>query len=264
MPKKNHVTLVSWNVNGIRAAVKKGFLDWLDKTQPDILCLQETKAHIEQLSDEILHPNGYETFWSSAQKKGYSGTAVFVKHAPMMSVTNFEHDWLDEEGRVIMLEYPDFLLFNVYFPNGGRGPERLKYKLDFYKKFLDYTEAFRKKGKRIIICGDVNTAHHEIDLARPKENEKVSGFMPIERAWLDELVKKDYVDTFRLFNKEPQQYSWWDMKSRARDRNVGWRIDYFWVTKDLAPLIKEAFIWQDVMGSDHAPVGIVMETKLSH
>ena len=163
-----------------------------------------------------------------------------------------------------MLEYPDFLLFNVYFPNGGRGPERLKYKLDFYKKFLDYIEAFRKKGKRIIICGDVNTAHHEIDLARPKENEKVSGFMPIERAWLDELVKEGYVDTFRLFNKEPQQYSWWDMKSRARDRNVGWRIDYFWVTKDLVPLVKDAFIWQNVMGSDHAPVGIVMETKLSH
>lgn len=262
MAKSSTTTIVSWNVNGIRAAVKKGFLDWLEETKPDIICLQETKAHIEQLNDEILHPNGYETFWSSAQRKGYSGTAVFVKHPPLMSVTNFEQDWLDEEGRVVMLEYPDFLLFNVYFPNGGRGPERLKYKLDFYKKFLTYIEGYRKKGKKIIVAGDVNTAHHEIDLARPKENEKVSGFMPIERAWLDELVQKGYVDTFRHFNSEPQQYSWWDMKSRARDRNVGWRIDYFWVSDDLVPLLKDAFIWQDVLGSDHAPVGIQLKSDL--
>jgi len=262
MPKK-HITMLSWNVNGIRAAQRKGFLDWLEKTKPDILGIQETKAHVEQLDDELLHPKGYETFWSSANKKGYSGTAVYVRKSPMMSITNFQEDWLDEEGRVIMLEYPEFVYFNVYFPNGGRGPERLKYKLDFYDKFLKYIESYRKKGKSIIVCGDVNTAHHEIDLARPKQNAKVSGFMPIERKWLDQLESKDYVDTFRIHHPdEPEQYSWWDMKSRARDRNVGWRIDYFWVSKDLAPKVKDAFIWQDVMGSDHAPVGVKIETKL--
>ena len=149
------------------------------------------------------------------------------------------------------------MYFNVYFPNGGRGPERLQYKLDFYEKFLKYIELHRKKGKSIIVCGDVNTAHNEIDLARPKQNEKVSGFMPIERKWLDKLEKTGYIDTFRYHHPEKKdQYSWWDMKSRARDRNVGWRIDYFWVSKDLEPKIKDAFIWQNVMGSDHAPVGI--------
>lgn len=253
---KKSLTILSWNVNGIRAAQRKGFLDWLDKTKPDILGIQETKAHVEQLDDELLHPEGYETFWSSANKKGYSGTAVYVRQSPQMSVTNFEQDWLDEEGRVIMLEYPEFLFFNVYFPNGGMGPERLKYKLDFYDKFIKYIEAFRKKGKSIIVCGDYNTAHHEIDLARPKPNIDNSGFMPIERKKLDKLESLGYLDTFRMFHQEGEQYSYWDMKSRARDRNVGWRIDYFWVSPDLKSNIKDAFIWQDVMGSDHCPVGI--------
>lgn len=263
MPKK-HKLILSWNVNGVRAAQRKGFLDWLDKTQPDILGLQETKAHVEQLDDELLSPKGYETFWSSANKKGYSGTAVFVKKSPQMSITNFEQDWLDEEGRVIMVQYPDFVLFNVYFPNGGRGDDRLKYKLDFYEKFLTYIETYRKKGKNVIVCGDVNTAHHPIDLSRPKENEKISGFMPIERKWLDKLVDHGYVDTFRHFHPEKaEQYSWWDQKSRARDRNIGWRIDYFWANKELLPKIKDAFIWQDVMGSDHAPVGITIDSTLA-
>jgi exodeoxyribonuclease III len=262
MPNKFPL-LLSWNVNGIRAGQRKGFLDWLEKTKPDILGIQETKAHVEQLDDELLHPKGYETFWSSANKKGYSGTAVYVRKSPQMSITNFEQDWLDEEGRVVMLEYPNFVYFNVYFPNGGRGPERLQYKLDFYDKFLDYIEVHRKKGKNIIVCGDINTAHHEIDLARPKQNAKTSGFMPIEREWLDKLEAKGYVDTFRVHNPEKaEQYSWWDMKSRARDRNVGWRIDYFWVNKEFLPQIKEAFIWQDVMGSDHAPVGIRLNSGL--
>jgi len=168
---KKHPTIVSWNVNGIRAAEKKGFLDWLQKAKPDILGVQETKAQVEQLSDELLHPKGYEAFWSSANKKGYSGTAVFVRQSPQMSVTNFQQDWLDEEGRVVMLEYPDFLFFNVYFPNGQRSDERLQYKLSFYDKFIKYIEAYRKKGKSIIVCGDYNTAHHPIDLSRPKDND---------------------------------------------------------------------------------------------
>lgn len=248
--------LISWNVNGVRAAVKKGLLDWMKKENPDVLCIQETKAHVVQLTQDILHPNGYMGVWSEAETKGYSGTATFLKDKPLFTQSNFEERWLDEEGRVVLTEHEDFYLFNVYFPNGGRGEERLVYKLDFYDRFLKYIEGYRKKGKGIIVCGDVNTAHHEIDLARPKENEQVSGFMPVERAWLDKLVQHGYHDTFRLFEKGGEFYSWWDMKTRARDRNVGWRIDYFWVSDEIKDRIKGAGIMADVFGSDHAPVWI--------
>lgn len=261
MPK--YKTLVSWNVNGVRAAVRKGFIDWIDAVEPDILCIQETKAHVEQLTEEVLHPNGYTGVWNQADRKGYSGVATFLKEKPQMMVSHFGEDILDEEGRVVLTEHPDFFLFNVYFPNGGRSTERLEYKLAFYKRFLKLMEEYRKK-KPVIVCGDVNTAHHEIDLARPKENIKKSGFMPIEREWLDELVEHNYVDTFRHFNPEKaEEYTWWDMKTRARDRNVGWRIDYFWADQGIMPQVKDAFIWQDVMGSDHAPVGIKMNVQLS-
>lgn len=256
-------TLISWNVNGIRACVKKGFLDWLSKENPDVVCLQETKAHIDQLTPDIVHPNGYMGIWNSAQKRGYSGVATFTKQKPSLEVSNFSDPLLDGEGRIILTEHPEFYLFNVYFPNGGRGSDRLAFKLKFYDRFLEEIEIYRKKGKGIIICGDVNTAHHPIDLSRPEQNEKTSGFMPIERSWLDNLVKRGYVDTFRhLYPEKKDVYSWWDMKTFARTRNIGWRIDYFWVSKDLAPKIKDAFILTDVLGSDHCPVGIKMETKL--
>lgn len=259
---KKLTTIVSWNVNGIRAAEKKGFLPWLEKASPDIVCLQETKAHIEQLSDDLLHPNGYEAIWSSGKKKGYSGTAVFTKIKPKMSLTNFEQDWLHEEGRTIMVDFGDFILFNIYFPNGGRGPERLKYKLDFYDRFIAYIEVYRKKGRNIIVTGDLNTAHHEIDLARPKENIKNSGFMPIERERLDAIEKLGYIDIYRLQHPGDIVYSYWDQKSRARDRNVGWRIDAFWVNKEFAKHVKDSFIWADVMGSDHCPVGIKVDRAI--
>lgn len=251
------LTLLSWNVNGVRAAQKKGFLSWLETTSPDILCIQETKAHIEQLSAELLHPNGYLGIWNSAARRGYSGVATFTKEKPLLEVSDFGDEILDGEGRVILTEHPDFFLFNVYVPNGGSGPERLKFKLKFYERFLDMMEDFRKRKKPIVLCGDVNTAHHPIDLARPKENEKISGFMPIERTWLDKLVERKYVDAFRYHHPdEAAQYTWWDMKSRARDRNVGWRIDYFWVSKEHADRVKDAFILSEVKGSDHCPVGI--------
>lgn len=256
MPKR-HKTLISWNVNGVRAAVRKGLLEWIDQVKPDALCIQETKAQTHQLAEEILHPNGYFGIWNSAEKKGYSGTATFLKEKPQAAITHFGEDLLDEEGRIVLTEHPDFWLFNVYFPNGGRGDDRLKYKLKFYDRFLKLMETYRKRGKPVMVCGDVNTAHRPIDLARPKENEKNSGFMPIERKWLDALERAGYVDTFRAAHPEKgEEYSWWDMKSRSRDRNVGWRIDYFWAHADLMPLVKDAFIWQEVMGSDHAPVGV--------
>jgi len=253
MPKR--ITLVSWNVNGIRAAEKKGFLDWFHNRKYDIVGLQETKAEVGQLSPKLVHPDGYESYWSSAVRKGYSGTAVYSRISPIFAETSFGDSFLDGEGRIILLEYEKFYLFNVYFPNGGSGPERLAFKLEFYKRFIKLTESYRKK-KPVIVCGDVNTAHTEIDLARPKENANTSGFMPIERKWVDEFVKAGYIDTFRMFNKEPNQYSWWDQKTNSRSRNVGWRIDYFFVSKELEKNVKKAWIDQATMGSDHCPVGI--------
>jgi len=253
MPKR--ITLVSWNVNGVRAAEKKGFLDWFHDRKYNIVGLQETKAEVGQLSPKLVHPDGYESYWSSAVRKGYSGTAVYSNISPIFAETTFGDPFLDGEGRIILLEFEKFYLFNVYFPNGGSGPERLAFKLEFYKRFIKLTESYRKK-KPIIVCGDVNTAHTEIDLARPKENANTSGFMPIERKWVEEFIKAGYIDTFRLFNKEPNQYSWWDQKTNSRARNVGWRIDYFFVSKELVKNVKKAWIDQATMGSDHCPVGI--------
>ncbi|HVM90476.1 MAG TPA: exodeoxyribonuclease III [Verrucomicrobiae bacterium] len=253
MPKR--ITLVSWNVNGIRAAEKKGFLDWFHDKKYDVVGLQETKAEVGQLSPKLVHPEGYESYWSSAIRKGYSGTAVYTKISPTFAETSFGDSFLDGEGRIVLLEFDRFYFFNVYFPNGGSGPERLKFKLEFYKRFIKLTESYRKK-KPIVVCGDVNTAHKEIDLARPKENANTSGFMPIERKWVDEFVKAGYIDTFRMINQEPNQYSWWDMKTNSRSRNVGWRIDYFFVSKELEKHVKDAWIDQSVMGSDHCPVGL--------
>jgi exodeoxyribonuclease-3 len=252
--------LLSWNVNGIRAVRGKGFLEWLDKESPDVLCLQETKAQLDQLDADLKEPAGYHAFWNYPERKGYSGVAVFTKEKPLDLRHDFADGGLELEGRVLIAEYPAFTLFNVYFPNGKQGPERLNYKMTFYDIFLKYADLLKDAGKKLVICGDVNTAHKEIDLARPKENSKVSGFLPEERAWMDKFVSHGYVDTFRRFHKEPDQYTWWDLKSGARARNVGWRIDYFFVSENLLPAVKEAFIMPEVMGSDHCPIGIVLRT----
>jgi exodeoxyribonuclease-3 len=256
MPEKK---LLCWNVNGIRAIKNKGFFDWLDKESPDILCLQETKAQPDQLDADFKEPRGYRTYWACPEKKGYSGTAVFTREEPREVRYDFGAAGLDIEGRVIIAEYPAFTLFNVYFPNGKSGPERLKYKMDFYEVFLKYADALKDAGKKLVICGDVNTAHREIDLARPKANSTVSGFLPEERAWIDKFISHGYADTFRRFNQEPDQYTWWDLKSGARARNVGWRIDYFFVSENLLPALTGAFIQPGVMGSDHCPIGITLK-----
>lgn len=251
--------LMSWNVNGIRAVQKKGFIDWVKKENPDILCLQETKAHPDQLDDELKNIPGYEVFFDSAEKKGYSGTATYTKIKPKQVSVGLGDPQFDTEGRVVRTEFDQFVLFNIYFPNGGRGDDRVKFKLEFYDYFLNLCEGIRKEGKHVITCGDYNTAHKEIDLARPKENRKTSGFLPIECEWLDKYVGHGYIDTFREFNKDGGQYSWWDQRFNSRDKNVGWRIDYFFINPEIRPKLKNAFIRQDVMGSDHCPVGIEID-----
>ncbi len=258
MTKK--IKILSWNVNGIRAQLKKGFLEWLDKEKPDVLCLQETKAERGQLTREVTDHKKYHSFWHSATtRKGYSGVATFTKEEPISVEVGFGVEKFDCEGRVVSTEFKDFILLNVYFPNGKKDSDRLNYKLEFYDAFLEHVEHLRRQRKKVIFCGDVNTAHKEIDLARPKSNEKVSGFLPIERKWIDRVVEKGFIDSLREFHPEPELYSWWDLKTRARERNVGWRIDYFFVQEALKKNLKDAFILPEVMGSDHCPVGIQME-----
>lgn len=251
--------MMSWNVNGLRAAHAKGFLDWFLVARPDVLCLQETRAHEEQLPRELREVEGYRAWFTAPRRRGYSGVAIYSRPEPRAVRGGMGIPRFDEEGRLLSADYGDFLLFNVYFPNGKQSPERLAFKLEFYEAFLEHVEGLRGKGKSMVICGDFNTAHREIDLARPKENSGVSGFLPQERAWMDRLVERGYLDTFRLFNPGPGHYTWWDQKTGARERNVGWRIDYFFVSSDLRERVKEAFILPEVEGSDHCPVGLVLE-----
>jgi len=254
---KKPLRLLSWNVNGVRAAHKKGFLDWLSKESPDVLGIQETKAQPDQLSSDLLKPAGYDASFHWGEKKGYSGVATFSKIAPKRVDRGFDMPKFDNEGRVLTTVFDDFILFNIYFPNGKSRDERLQFKMGFYEGFLKVIDRYRKNGEdKIVICGDVNTAHTEIDLARPKENKDISGFLPQERAWIDKLLSHGFIDTFREFEKGPEHYSYWDQQSRARERNVGWRIDYFFISENLRPRLKKAFILPEVMGSDHCPVGI--------
>lgn len=253
--------ILSWNVNGLRAVIKKGFLTWLKKDSADILCLQEIKAMAAQLPPDVLHFPGYDVQLNSAERPGYSGVATFSRERPLSVKKGFGIPGFDSEGRILETEYRDFTLFNIYFPNGKSGDERLKYKMDFYEEALKTFTKLRKKGRKLVICGDVNTAHKEIDLARPRENSKISGFLPAERAWMDKWVSRGFLDSFRVFNQEPKNYTWWDVISGARARNVGWRIDYFFISEDLRPDLEEAFILPEVQGSDHCPVGITLKFK---
>ncbi len=254
--------IISWNTNGLRATHKAGHLfPLLDIERPDMLCLQETKSELEQLSDDIIHIKGYELYLSPCStRKGYSGTAIYTKEKPLKVTNGFGIEEFDQEGRTVVAEYTNFYLITGYFPNGGSGPDRLDYKLRFYDAFLLYIEKLKKK-KPVIFCGDVNTAHNEIDLARPKENKENTGFLPIERAWMDKLVAKGWVDAFRnLYPETKDSYTYWDQKTRARDRNVGWRIDYFFTSPDIAKNIKDCYPLTTYLGSDHCP--LVLEIKL--
>ena len=251
--------LISWNVNGIRAVYKKGFADWMMDYRADVYALQETKADVDSLDEGITLIGDYHSYYHSAERKGYSGVALYARGKQPDNVINeFDHKY-DDEGRVIVAEYGDMQLYNVYFPNGQSSQERLDYKMHFYDDFLAHIEKERSAGKLIVICGDFNTAHTEMDIARPKDNGNRSGFLPEERAWMDKFESYGYVDTFRHFHPKDQTYTWWSLRTRARERNVGWRIDYFYVSKEALPHVKSAFILGDVMGSDHCPIGIDWE-----
>jgi len=247
--------ILSWNVNGLRASHKKGAFNSIFEIDPDIFCLQETKAHPDQLPEEVRNPAGYHAYFDhSKMRKGYSGVAIFSKIKPEKVEYSLGKEDLDKEGRMIIAYFKDFVLLNGYFPNGGEEPARLKYKLEFYEQFLTFIEKLKKQNKKIIFCGDINTAHNEIDLARPKENSNHTGFLRIERDWLDKVVSKNYIDTFRHLHPNEIKYSWWDMKTFARDRNVGWRLDYFFISSGLLPRLKTAKILDNMLGSDHCPV----------
>lgn len=263
-PYNQNMKIISWNTNGIRSTHKQGnFFGIFEKENPDIVCLQETKALKEQLSDEILHIPHYESYFVSSQtRKGYSGVAIYTKIKPkrIEYLLGDKEKELDMEGRTLILYFDTWVLINCYFPNGGGGDIRLSFKLRFYEAFLKKCQKIRKEGYEIIFTGDVNTAHNEIDLARPKENENNTGFLPIERAWIDTVIKNGYVDTFRkLYPEKKDVYTYWDQKTRARTRNVGWRIDYFFVTENLMNSVVDTYMMTDYLGSDHCP--IVLTTK---
>jgi len=250
--------IYSWNVNGIRSMEGKGFTDWLKSEQPDIVCLQEIKAEVHQLSEDIIAPLGYISYWNSGLRKGYSGVATYVKKEPNKVLDGIGIERFDQEGRILITEHDDFTLLNIYFPNGQMNAERLQYKLDFYEAIINYCEELKKSQPRIIICGDFNTAHQEIDLKHPRTNAKRSGFLPAEREMLDNFLGHGYIDAFRYLYPDKVQYSWWSYRMRAREKNVGWRIDYFYITKNLVNVILDCVILDETIGSDHCPIGIYL------
>jgi len=252
------LTFISWNVNGIRAVEKKEALKWIDEENVDFLGLQEIKAEAEQIPESVFERDYKFQSINSSSKKGQSGVALYtdIKGEAFCC----EHVDILDEGRINEYHFGSIAYFNVYFPNGQRNEERLAYKMAFYDRFLDHINQLRKEGKSIVVCGDVNTAHRPIDLARPKANEDTSGFLPMERAWMDKLLEHGYIDTFRhVKGDETERYSWWSYRAGARARNVGWRIDYFFVSEDLKEKIVDADILDHVMGSDHCPVKLVLE-----
>ncbi|MCY3798607.1 MAG: exodeoxyribonuclease III [Chloroflexi bacterium] len=252
--------LYSWNVNGIRAAQKKGFLDWLHTEKPDVLSVQETKAWPDQLDSELRQPDGYHSWWVKAERKGYSGVGLYSKSEPKEVKLGLGIEKFDSEGRTIIADYGAFTLMSTYLPNGKGSEERLRFKMEYKEAFLDYADRLRADGKSVVFCGDINTAHNEIDLTHPKPNSKYSGFLREERDWMDKVVAQGYIDSYRHLNPDKEgAYSWWSMRSGARAKNVGWRIDYFFISPDLLDKMAGAEIHADVMGSDHCPISLTLD-----
>ena len=249
--------IISWNVNGLRAVLSKGALGEVKKLAPDVLCLQEIKVKPEQLSEEQSSElEEYHSFWNSAKRPGYSGVATFSRELPDFNTSSLDEEQFDVEGRTVRTDFNGITLFNIYVPNGQRDQTRLAYKLDFYARLLDICDDLHNAGKRIIICGDINTAHKPIDLRNPKQNEKTSGFLPEERAWIDKYLEHEFVDIYREVHGERVQYTWWTYRFNARQRNIGWRLDYFLISKDLIDYVKEVVIYDEIEGSDHCPIGL--------
>jgi len=248
--------ITTWNVNGYRAVLKKDFKKSIENLKPEILCLQEIKAKPEQISNEEIEIDGYEFLWNSAERPGYSGVATYVKNDFQIEnhTLGLGIEVFDVEGRVIQTAFENVILFNIYFPNGQRGQDRVDYKLDFYAKLLEICNDQQKKGKQIIITGDFNTAHNEIDLANPKENQKTSGFLPEERVWVDRFLENNFLDAYRELYPEKVEYTWWTYRVNARVRNIGWRLDYFLVSKELMKHVNDVSIHGQIQGSDHCPV----------
>lgn len=251
--------IITWNVNGLRAALGKQALDWVWEREPDVLCLQEIKARPEQLTEEQRTFPVQEVIWNPAERAGYSGVATFLRSPVLEKQIGMGAPHFDVEGRVIQTVHPGFRLFNIYFPNGGRGEDRVAYKLDFYAHLLDLCDALHARGEKIVITGDFNTAHQPIDLKNPKENEKISGFMPEERAWVQKFLDHGFVDAYRRLYPEKVEYTWWTYRLNARARGIGWRLDYFLVSEALMPQVREVVIHADVQGSDHCPVELILD-----
>ncbi len=251
--------IITWNVNGLRAALGKGALRWAWGQQPDVLCLQEIKVRPEQLKDEQLNFPGYDVIWNPAERLGYSGVATFLRNPCLEQRLGMDVPLFDVEGRIISTLHPGFRLFNVYFPSGQRGYDRVEYKLDFYAHLLDVCDTLHVGGENLILTGDFNTAHMPIDLKNPKQNQKTSGFLPEERAWIQKFLDHGFVDIYRRLYPDRVQYTWWTYRSGARERRVGWRLDYFLVSEALAPRVRDVVIHEEVPGSDHCPVELMVE-----
>jgi len=250
---------MSYNVNGIRAAIKKGFLDWLKAADPDVICLQEIKAHKEQLDLKEFEDLGYRyQYWYSANKKGYSGVAILSKYKPDNVTYGTDIETMDFEGRNLRLDFNDFSVMSLYLPSGTNG-DRLDFKLNYMDQFQEYVNELKKDIPNLLICGDYNICHEAIDIHNPVQNKNTSGFLPVERKWIDDFIKSGFIDTFRYFNKEPHQYSWWSYRANARNNNKGWRIDYCMASKPLKSNLKRAFILPEAKHSDHCPIGVEME-----
>lgn len=251
--------LASWNVNGIRSCGKKGFLKWFEDENPDVVCLQEIKAHPEQLEETIRQPRKYHVIWNPAERPGYSGTAIISKKEPLNVEFSIGHKDTDHEGRIMIVKYPNFTLINSYFPNSQRDHARLPVKLEFCRKFFKKVEALRAKGENILMCADWNIAHEEIDLQNPKSNKKNAGFLPEERAWMTQMLKSGYVDAFRQFEKGGGHYTWWSNRPGVRARNVGWRLDYFLANEEFKDRLKSSYHRTQILGSDHCPVAVELK-----
>lgn len=252
--------LLSWNVNGIRSVAGKGFLPWMESQKPDVLCLQEVKAQTEQLTEELLNPLGYHGFFHCAKKKGYSGVSTFSRKEPLGVRYGLGVPEIDDEGRVVTVDFKDFSVVNAYFPNSRRDHSRLPEKVAFCKAMLKFLQKERKAGRHVVLCGDFNIAHKEIDLKNPKTNQDNAGFLPEERAWMDAFLKAGYVDTFREFNPGPDHYTWWSYRLGVREKNIGWRIDYFAVNEEFRDRLKLSAHQPLVKGSDHCPLELVLKS----